>query len=215
MWTIRCALAFFVLASCGSEKEAKPIEVKAPEVTTPSPAPSAEEVAQPTAKPTEVPAEGEAATESTYTVSFSAAGKDLLPNVRVLRKVSGLTVGEVRALIDGVPSDVKAGLSRADAEAMVKELSEVGFTAEMKATGVAAKSAGTEADKTYSVTLTSFGDKKIHVIKIVRKYTGLGLKDTKELVESAPVEVKAGLSKADADAMLAELKAVSALAEIK
>jgi large subunit ribosomal protein L7/L12 len=166
------------------------------------------------AKAIEAPAIGESEAK-TYVVIITAPGKDLLSNVRVLRKVSGLMVGEVKALLDKLPSEVKRGLSLSAAEAMLTVLTEAGFTAEIKAGGDDAEAPDVDAETTYSVFLTSLGSKKIHVIKIVREYTKLGLKDTKELVESAPVELKAGLTKTEADAMLAELKAVGATAEIK
>ena len=188
------------------------MQVKAPEATAQTPTPADDGKVE--AKAIEAPAIGDSKTE-TYAVIITAPGKDLLSNVRVLREVSGLKVGEVKALIDGVPSEVKTGLSISDAEVMVTKLTEAGFSAEMKVSGASAAASGADAEATHSVFLKSLGSKKIHVIKIVREYTKLGLKDTKELVESAPVELKAGLSKTDADAMLAELLAVGATAEIK
>lgn len=66
-----------------------------------------------------------------------------------------------------------------------------------------------------SVMLTEVGDQKISVIKIVREHTGLGLKDAKELVEAPrPRLIKEGLSRADADALVAELAAKGARAEV-
>ncbi len=213
MLTVRCLVVLLLVASCSGDKEAKPIQVAAPGASEQSPAAAASDGEKTVVKATEVPAE--VTKNRTYAVSISAVGKDLMANLRVLRKASGLKVGEVKALMDGVPGEVKTGLTKADAEAMVKELTEVGFTADMAATGVAAKASGADADAAHSVVLTSSGAKKIHVIKIVREHTGLGLKESKELVESAPVEIKSGISKSDADAILAALQAVGATAEIK
>lgn len=213
MWTLRCIFALSLVASCAGDKEAKPVQVTTPGASTQTPPPADDGKVE--AKAIEAPPVGEIGQTKTYTVTISTAGKDLMTSVRVLRKVSGLKVGEVKALIDGVPSEVKTGLSISEAEAMLTELKEAGFAAEMTASGDAAEASGADAEVTHSVFLTDFGSKKIHVIKIVRQYTKLGLKDTKELVESAPVELKAGLSKAEAEAMLAELQAVGAAAEVK
>lgn len=67
----------------------------------------------------------------------------------------------------------------------------------------------------FNVILTEAGAKKIQVIKEVRSATGLGLKEAKGLVESAPAAVKEGLSKEDADALKTELEASGATVEIK
>jgi large subunit ribosomal protein L7/L12 len=66
-----------------------------------------------------------------------------------------------------------------------------------------------------SVVLAAAGDKKINVIKEVRTITGLGLKEAKDLVEGAPKELKAGVSKDDADAMKVQLEAAGATVELK
>jgi large subunit ribosomal protein L7/L12 len=67
----------------------------------------------------------------------------------------------------------------------------------------------------FDVVLTGFGDKKIAVIKVVRAATGLGLKESKELVESVPSKVKEGVSKDDAEKLKAELEDAGASVEIK
>ena len=72
-----------------------------------------------------------------------------------------------------------------------------------------------EAKTEFDVWLTAAGDKKIEVIKIVREITGLGLKEAKDLVEGAPKSVKAGVNKADSDAMKKKLEEVGAKVELK
>ena len=67
----------------------------------------------------------------------------------------------------------------------------------------------------FDVILTSFGDKKIGVIKEVRAATGLGLKEAKELVEGVPNKVKEGVSKEEAEALKAKLEEAGAAVEIK
>ena len=75
---------------------------------------------------------------------------------------------------------------------------------------------GAAEEKTeFDVMITSFGDKKVAVIKAVRGITGLGLKEAKDLVESAPAAVKEGVSKAEADDMQKQLEEAGASVELK
>ncbi len=67
----------------------------------------------------------------------------------------------------------------------------------------------------FDVVMTSFGEKKINVIKEVRAITGLGLKDAKDLVEAAPKAVKEGVSKDEAEEVKAKLEAAGATVELK
>lgn len=78
----------------------------------------------------------------------------------------------------------------------------------------AAVEAEVEKDE-FDVVLTNFGEKKINVIKEVRGITGLGLKEAKELVESAPKSVKEGVSKSEAEELKAKLEAAGASVELK
>ena len=81
---------------------------------------------------------------------------------------------------------------------------------------VVAAAAPVEEEKTeFDVELTEIGDQKIKVIKAVRDATGLGLKEAKELVESAPKVVKEGLSKADAETLKKALEDVGAKVTLK
>jgi large subunit ribosomal protein L7/L12 len=74
--------------------------------------------------------------------------------------------------------------------------------------------AAVEQDE-FDVILTAMGEKKINVIKEVRSITGLGLKDAKELVESAPKAVKEGVNKAEAAELKEKLEAAGASVELK
>lgn len=67
----------------------------------------------------------------------------------------------------------------------------------------------------FDVVLTSAGDKKVAVIKVVREVTGLGLKEAKDLVEGAPQVVKEGASKADAEELKKKLEEAGASVELK
>lgn len=95
-----------------------------------------------------------------------------------------------------------------------------GVTAAAPAAAVAAPAAGggeaaAEEQSSFDVVLTSPGDKKIQVIKVVREITGLGLKEAKEVVDSAPKEVKTGLSKEEAEEIKGKLEAQGAIVEVK
>ena len=75
--------------------------------------------------------------------------------------------------------------------------------------------AAPEEKDSFDVVLTSAGDKKIQVIKVVRAATGLGLKEAKDLVEAAPNVVKEQISKADAEEMKKKLTEAGATVELK
>ncbi len=82
--------------------------------------------------------------------------------------------------------------------------------------GAAAGGAEAEAAKDeFDVVLTGAGDQKIKVIKVVRELTGLGLKEAKDLVESAPKPVKEAVSKDEAEAAKAKIEEVGGSVEIK
>ena len=75
--------------------------------------------------------------------------------------------------------------------------------------------AAAEEQSEFTVLLTAAGDKKINVIKEVRAFTGLGLKEAKDLVEAAPKEVKTGVAKKDAEEVKKKLEAAGAKVELK
>ncbi len=77
------------------------------------------------------------------------------------------------------------------------------------------EAAAAEEKTDFDVVLTAAGDKKIQVIKAVREVTGLGLKEAKELVESAPKAVKEGAPKAEAEELKAKLEEAGASVELK
>ena len=82
--------------------------------------------------------------------------------------------------------------------------------------GDAGGGAGASEEQTeFSVVLAAFGDKKINVIKEVRGITGLGLKEAKDLVESAPKPVKEGVTKEEAETMKKQLEEAGATVELK
>lgn len=104
---------------------------------------------------------------------------------------------------------------------LVKEIEEkFGVTAAapvaMPMAGVAGGEAAPAEEKTeFDVVLKEIGSQKIQVIKVVRALTNLGLKEAKELVESAPTAIKEGVSKAEAEDIKKQLEDVGATVEIK
>ena len=88
--------------------------------------------------------------------------------------------------------------------------------AAMAAAPAAGEGGGAAEEKTsFDVILSSAGDKKIQVIKVVREITGLGLKEAKELVDGAPKEVKTGVSKDEAGEIKGKLEEQGAIVEVK
>lgn len=83
------------------------------------------------------------------------------------------------------------------------------------APAAAAAAEPVEEKTEFDVILKDGGANKIEVIKVVRKITGLGLKEAKALVEEAPKDVKTGVSKEDAAALKKELEAAGAVVEVK
>jgi large subunit ribosomal protein L7/L12 len=80
----------------------------------------------------------------------------------------------------------------------------------------AAGGAAAEEEKTeFDVVMTSFGDNKVNVIKVIRAVTGLGLKEAKDMVEGVPATVKEGVSKAEAEDVKKQLVEAGATVDIK
>ncbi len=91
----------------------------------------------------------------------------------------------------------------------------VAVAAAPSGTASAAAPAVVEEKTTFDVILSTIGDKKIQVIKVVRELTSLGLKEAKDLVEGAPKPVKTGVSKEEAESMKKKIEESGATAEIK
>ena len=117
--------------------------------------------------------------------------------------------------------DFIANMSVLEMSELVKEMEEkFGVSAAAASvaavpSNVGATESATEEKTEFDVILTSFGDKKINVIKEVRGITGLGLKEAKEAVEAAPKAIKEGASKEEAEEIKKKLEEAGASAEIK
>ena len=125
--------------------------------------------------------------------------------------MSGVTIESVKDFIKG--------MSLMEAAQLVKDLEEeLGVSAAAPVAVAAAGAVAVEAaeEKTsFDVVLAEVGADKIKVIKVVREITALGLKEAKELVESAPKAIQEGVSKEDAQATKAKLEEVGAKIELK
>ncbi|ANZ98979.1 50S ribosomal protein L7/L12 [Carnobacterium divergens] len=117
--------------------------------------------------------------------------------------------------IEQIIADVKEAtvLELNDLVKAIEEEFGVTAAAPVAAAGVAGPAAAEQTE--FTVELTSAGDQKIKVIKVVREATGLGLKEAKALVDGAPTALKEGVSKDDAEAMKAQLEEVGASVEVK
>ena len=117
----------------------------------------------------------------------------------MIEAIKGMTVMELSELVKAIEEEF--GVSAAAAVAVAP------------AEGGAA--AASEEKSEYEVVLTDIGETKMNVIKAVKDILGLGLKESKELVDAAPKTVKAGISKEEADEIVAKLKEAGATTEVK
>ena len=118
----------------------------------------------------------------------------------IVEEIKGLTILELNELVKAVEEEF--GVSAA---------APVGVAV----AGGAAAAPAAEEKTEFDVILKSAGANKLAVIKVVREITGLGLKDAKDLVESAPKNIKEGVSKEEAEKIAEQLKAAGAEVEIK
>ena len=121
-------------------------------------------------------------------------------NEQIIDAISSKSLVEVMELVKAM--EEKFGVSAAAPVAVA-------------AAPAGAAAAPAEEKTEFSIVLKAAGEKKVEVIKVVRAITGLGLKEAKDLVESAPKEVKDAVSKADADKFKKELEAAGASVEVK
>ena len=121
---------------------------------------------------------------------------------KMMDEIKGMTVLELNELVKALEDEF--GVSAAAAAPMMMAGAIPGAAAEQA-----------EEQTEFAVVLNSFGDKKINVIKVVREVTSLGLKEAKELVESAPTNVKEGVNKEEAEEVKKKFEEAGAQMEIK
>ncbi|GAB2199344.1 50S ribosomal protein L7/L12 [Sessilibacter sp. MAH4] len=122
-----------------------------------------------------------------------------LSNEDILNAIAEMSVMDVVALVEAM--EEKFGVSAAAAVAVAAPAGDAGPAVEEKTD--------------FDVILSSAGDKKVNVIKVVRAITGLGLKEAKELVESAPKAIKEGVAKDEAEDLKKQLEEAGAIVEVK
>lgn len=125
----------------------------------------------------------------------------------VLEAIDSWTVLELNEFVKGLQE--KYGVTAAAPVAVAAP------SAGAPAGGAVAEAPPAEEKSTFDVILASAGEKKIQVIKVVREITNLGLKEAKELVDTAPKPVKMGVSKEEAEQIKAKLEEQGATVEIK
>lgn len=118
----------------------------------------------------------------------------------ILETIANMTVLEIVDLVAAM--EQKFGVSAAAAVAA-------------PAAAPAAAETAVEEKTEFDVLMTSFGEKKVNVIKVIRAITGLGLKEAKDLVEGVPATVKESISKEEAETIKKQLEEAGATVEIK
>ena len=126
-----------------------------------------------------------------------------LSNEEIMDAIAEKSVMEIVELVSAM--EEKFGVKAAAAVAV----------AAPAAGGDAGAAEAAEEQTEFDVVLASFGEKKVNVIKEVRRITGLGLKEAKTLVESAPTPIKEGIAKDEADEIKANLEEAGATIEVK
>ena len=124
-----------------------------------------------------------------------------LSKEEILEAISEMSVMDIVDLIEAM--EEKFGVSAAAAVAVAAPAA------------AAADGGGSEEQTEFDVVLSSFGDKKVGVIKAVRAITSLGLKEAKDLVESAPAPIKEGVPKDEAEELKKQLEDAGGTVEVK
>ncbi len=149
--------------------------------------------------------------------SFEASKK--IAVIKAVRAITGLGLGEAKALVEGAPQVLVENVSKSEADAIIEDIKAAGGVAIIK--GYKQKVSNPEDQNIngqtgVTVILDSFdASKKIAVIKAVRAITGLGLGEAKALVEGAPQVLVENVSKSEADNIIKDIKNAGGVAIIK
>lgn len=126
-------------------------------------------------------------------------------NQEVLNAIKGMSVMDLADLVKAIEDEF--GVSAA--APMVAAAAPVGVVTDDAPAG-----AGDDEQTEFTITLSDFGANKINVIKAVREVTDLGLREAKELVESAPTRVREGVNKEEADTIKGKLESAGATVQV-
>lgn len=152
----------------------------------------------------------ESRTESSLNVKLTSVGANKLDVIKKIKEISGLGLKEAKELVENVPSIIKENVDIVTAEALKKQLEEVGATVE-----ITDKPETAETKKCFNVFLISAGANKLNVIKLIREFSGLGLGEAKVLVENnAPAIIKENVNIATAEDIKKQLEEAGATVEI-
>lgn len=154
----------------------------------------------------------------TWSVLIVDPGPNKIQLIKEVRQATGLGLREAKDLVEAkMPQLVREGLTQPEALAFAKDIERSGARVEVRSTAGSVVARPTEpttaATTGFAVRLESFTSKLV-CIKVVREATGLGLADTKKLVESAPVVVKERLTRAQAEVLVTSLGQVGAKATL-
>jgi ribosomal protein L7/L12 len=142
---------------------------------------------------------------------LTSAGSNKINVIKVIRELTGLGLKEAKDLVDSVPSVVLRPASPQEAELAEGLLAEAGASVKVRS------SPGSEPyiKTAVNVLLASAGADKIASIKVLRELTSLGLKEAKDLVDSAPCVVFSAASLEEAELVIKRFSEVGALARIQ
>ena len=124
----------------------------------------------------------------TYTVYMTSYGEDKLTVIKAVKEITGLGLGDAKTLVESVPCEVITGQTYANAETYAAQLTEAGATVQIYEDGGTPDTGEGNITGTtgFSIYLESSGSSSISVLKVVKKITGLDLKNAKTLLDSAP-----------------------------
>jgi large subunit ribosomal protein L7/L12 len=158
-----------------------------------------------------------AAAEPGFSVSLTALGEKKIMVIKEVRSATGLGLAETKKLVESpTPVLIKGGLTRVQASALARALTDAGASAAIAADGTTIETGPPSAPGpgTFAVKLESYGQAKIACIKVLKDATAMGLKEAKELVESAPAVMKNNLTRAQAEKMVADFNAAGGKASL-
>jgi len=156
---------------------------------------------------------------SLYTVTLDSIGGAKLNVVKAVKEITGLGLAEAKSLVDSAPSTILEDASYDEAITAISQLEDAGATASMVSDGTASSSSessvSSDDGSLYTVTIDSIGGSKLNVVKAVKEITGLGLVESKYLVDGAPSVILEGASYDEAISAISKLEDVGATASME
>ena len=146
-------------------------------------------------------------------VELTEMGERKVEVIAAIRDITGLGLAEAKTLVESAPIMVKEDISEKEAEDIKAALEEIGATITIlyKEELVNVE----DVQSLFNVELTEMGERKVEVIAAIRDITGLGLAEAKTLVESAPIMIKEGVTKKEAEDIKAALEEVGAIVTLE